>query len=179
MNYDRPKKTYTDYLNEVLQNQGFNAPSIQEKLKRYSKITNLSDLKKDDHVRYFIWDNKDDKLKFRTGGFIKIINDNYFILTNKKFNWSVQKKIKSQSGIVYRTLFYKKNYINNENINNENINNENNNNENIIININKANMDSDCESENTLTNSESENDINKLNNLSRDELIKVFLNNYC
>ena len=95
-NYERPKKTYTDFLNEVLENQGFNSPSIQEKLRNYTKVENINELKKDDHVRYFIWNNNDDKLKFRTGGFIKLIKDDYFILTNKKnFNWSVQKKIQS------------------------------------------------------------------------------------
>ena len=94
-NYERPKKTYTDFLNEVLENQGFNAPSIQEKLKNYIKVSNNNnELKKDDHIRYFIWDNKYNKLKFRTGGFVKIINDDYLILTNKKnFNWSVQKSL--------------------------------------------------------------------------------------
>jgi hypothetical protein len=201
-NYERPKKTYTDFLNEVLENQGFNAPSIQEKLKNYIKVPNNNELKKDDHIRYFIWDNKYNKLKFRTGGFVKFINDDYLILTNKKnFNWSVQKKVKSNEGIVYRTLFYKKNYQN-ENENNQNGINQNGISQNGISqngisqkqNLNISNDDTSYDESSEDTSSEVESSevesvsqesyskdnqsLDYLQNLSKEQLIQIFLNNY-
>lgn len=184
-NYERPKKTYTDFLNEVLENQGFNAPSIQEKLKNYTKVIDINELKKDDHIRYFIWNNDDNKLKFRTGGFIKIINDEYFILTNKKnFNWSVQKKIQSNDGIVYRTLFFKKNYQ--ESIQSTPINKPEN-----LVDKNEFNLtsdESDTESESSYTDDSSSNISEEssyfidnqyiADNLSKEQMIQLFLNSY-
>tara|TARA_B110000208_G_scaffold166244_1_gene204987 strand:- start:50 stop:607 length:558 start_codon:yes stop_codon:yes gene_type:complete len=181
--YDRPNKTYTDFLNEVLENQGFNAPSIQEKLKNYIKVINNDELNKDEHIRYFIWDNRENKLKFRTGGFIKIIHDDYLILTNKKnFNWSVQKKIQSNEGIVYRTLFFKKNYKK-KNIPSKELINKN---EFSIIEDNSdSNSESNSESE-YCTDSDTESSYSNetkeqhptLDTLSKEQLIQLFLNSY-
>ena len=36
-NYSRPESTYTDILNQAIDNHGFNAPCIKAKLENYEK----------------------------------------------------------------------------------------------------------------------------------------------
>ena len=107
-NYERPECTYTDILNQAIDNHGFNAPCIKAKLENYEKVENIEYIPIGKHVRYFIWCIEEKILKFRTGGFIKLIFPNYLILTNNKNSWTVQRYIKCpENNHTYETLFFK------------------------------------------------------------------------
>jgi len=107
-NYSRPESTYTDILNQAIDNHGFNAPCIKAKLENYEKVENIENIPIGKHIRYFIWCNNENKLKFRTGGFIKLIFPEYLILTNNKNSWTVQRNIKCvKNNHSYETLFFK------------------------------------------------------------------------
>jgi hypothetical protein len=96
VNYERPKQTYTDKLDE---------DDIANKLTDYIKIDNIADVKLNTHLRYFTLeaDKKTGtvKRKFRMGGFLSNKNhaDKYVVLTNGRNTWSVQ---------VINTVFYRK-----------------------------------------------------------------------
>ena len=95
-NYIRPKKTYTELLDEN---------DIEDKLKDYVKVDDICEVKVNTHVRYFSIeiDRKTGVAKrlFRLGGFLKNKDkcDVYVILSNGRTTWSVQ---------TAKTVFYRR-----------------------------------------------------------------------
>lgn len=88
--YVRPKETYSEKINK----QGNEA--MEEKLidyvrvgEGYSKYKSIDDVPLNTHIRYV--SQKDGKVVFRLGGFLKKIFPDYVVLSNGKTNWSVQK----------------------------------------------------------------------------------------
>ena len=97
--YLRPKTTYQDTLQTK--------EAIKKKLTHYVE-SQIETIPIGTHVRYISLD-KDKKPAFRLGGFIKIIHPKYVILSNKKFNWSVQRFFFTKNGeLQYKTRFFKK-----------------------------------------------------------------------
>lgn len=88
--YERPLLTYTDKLSKK---------EIESLLLDYEKVDNLKDVPIGTHIRYF--ENKDDELKFRTGGILTIKSGlpKYCILKNGKLSWSVQ---------IANTIFFRR-----------------------------------------------------------------------
>ena len=82
-NYVKPKKTYQDTLSPN---------EIKNKLLEYKKVNNIFNIDINTHLRYFSIDKNTGKKQFRLGGFLTKINknNNYIILSNGKFSWSVQ-----------------------------------------------------------------------------------------
>ena len=95
-NYIRPKKTYTDQLDEA---------DIEDKLSEYIKAEDISSVKIGTHVRYFSleMDKKTGTMKrlFRMGGFLskKDENNQYVVLSNGKKTWTAQ---------IATSVFYRK-----------------------------------------------------------------------
>ena len=81
-NYKRPKKTYQDNLT---------GEEIEEKLKGYEQVTDISEVPINTHIRYFDI-QQDGTQVFRMGGFLqnKQNADVYIMLSNGKQVWSVQ-----------------------------------------------------------------------------------------
>ena len=84
--YKRPLITYSEKLSKE---------QIRQLLIDYEEIKNINEFNKIDsgtHLRYF--ENKDDELKFRTGGILTVKTGlpDYIILSNGKLSWSVQVK---------------------------------------------------------------------------------------
>lgn len=83
--YVRPEKTHQEMLT---------SNDIKNKLKEYKQIDikNIKDVPLGTHMRYFSIDQKTKQKKFRLGGMLQRIDDQYrFItLTNGTTNWSVQ-----------------------------------------------------------------------------------------
>ena len=91
--YKKPEITYTDKLSKS---------QIRQLLFDYEEIKSLDELQKIEpgtHLRYF--ENKDNELKFRTGGILTVIKGfpDYLILNNGKLSWSVQ---------IKNTIFFKR-----------------------------------------------------------------------
>ncbi len=97
--YVRPTQTYTDVLTD---------DQIKSKLENYIKVTDVSNLQKDTHIRYYniTMDKKTKSIKkdFRLGGFLLQkgggANPEYIVLTNGHVNWSVQ----TADAVLYRKL---------------------------------------------------------------------------
>lgn len=87
--YNKPPLTFTESLSKE---------EIKKLLEDYDQITSIDELEKGIHVRYFS-KQEDDKYKFRMGGIIIIIKDEYVIMSNGKKKWSVQ---------INDTIFFKK-----------------------------------------------------------------------
>lgn len=109
-NYSRPDETITDKL-QTPQN-------YREKLKNYTEVDDIDSVTISTHVRYFVWDNKKNLWKFRTGGLLTKKHPKYVVLSNGKYSWSVQKEIpsrtsqlggsiESESTEVFATKFFK------------------------------------------------------------------------
>lgn len=94
--YVRPKKTYTDQLDDA---------DIEDKLAEYVKVDNIDDVPINSHLRYFTleMDKKTGTMKrlFRMGGFLvkKDENNKYVVLSNGKKTWTAQ---------LATSVFYKK-----------------------------------------------------------------------
>nr|QFG74475.1 MAG: hypothetical protein [Megaviridae environmental sample] len=82
-NYSRPRNTYQEKLSPK---------EIKKKLEEYRIVENIFDIEINTHVRYFTVNSNTGEKQFRLGGFLTKINknDNYVILSNGKFSWSVQ-----------------------------------------------------------------------------------------
>lgn len=97
--YQRPAETYTDTLTDE---------QIKAKLENYIKVTDISALQKDTHIRYYniTMDkgSKSVKKEFRMGGFLLQKGPGpdpaYIVLTNGYVNWSVQTK----DAVLYRKM---------------------------------------------------------------------------
>ena len=95
-NYIRPRKTYTDQLDE---------DDIEDKLSDYIKVEDISTVKIGTHVRYFSleMDKRTGTMKrlFRMGGFLSKKDDNnqYVVLSNGKKTWTEQ---------IATSVFYRK-----------------------------------------------------------------------
>ena len=85
--YVRPTTTITDNLQTN--------DKMEEKLVDYLRIgdgytmKNIDDAPLNSHIRYVT--QKDNKVCFRLGGFLKKKYPDYIVLTNNKVSWSVQK----------------------------------------------------------------------------------------
>ena len=80
--YVRPKKTYQESMTNK---------EIEEKLKDYKKVSNITQVPINTHLRYFTKDKNGSKV-FRLGGTLNKIGDNqqYVVLSNGTLSWSVQ-----------------------------------------------------------------------------------------
>jgi hypothetical protein len=76
------KNTFTSHLTKE---------EITDLLDGYTKITDVNDIKKGYHIRYFIKDPKTGENLFRMGGNAINIQDEYVVLSNGCRSWSVQK----------------------------------------------------------------------------------------
>lgn len=96
--YLRPKQTKTDKIQTK--------KSILEKLKDYEEVDDITKVPLNTHIRYIVFQNG--KSKFRLGGFLKIIKDEYLVLSNGKVTWSVQRYARNTKGkIIHKTRFFK------------------------------------------------------------------------
>lgn len=82
--YKRPKKTFQEKLTN---------DQINDKLKGYERVEDISDVPLNTHIRYFL-KMPDGTQAFRTGGFLhnKKEADTYVMLSNGQHIWSVQVK---------------------------------------------------------------------------------------
>jgi len=95
--YERPALTYTDKLSKS---------QIQELLVDYEQVKNIEEIMKipiGTHLRYF--DNKNNQMKFRTGGILTVNSGlpEYIILSSGHISWSVQ----VNSSIFFRRITLK------------------------------------------------------------------------
>lgn len=101
--YKRPDITYTDTLQ--------NNTKMTEKLQGYERVFDISDVKKNTHVRYVTL--KEGKQRFCLGGLVKFNDDPRFtILSNGKHQWSVQRHHfknphKEGDKPIFDTVFFK------------------------------------------------------------------------
>ena len=96
--YLRPKQTKSDTIQTK--------KSILEKLKDYEEVRDIEKVPVNTHIRYIVLQNG--KSKFRLGGFIKKIFDDYLVLSNGKLTWSVQRYARGTKGkIIHKTRFFK------------------------------------------------------------------------
>jgi hypothetical protein len=81
--YNRPVKTFQDTLSNA---------DIKDKLKDYKKVTDISKIVINTHLRYFTKDKKTGNQLFRLGGTLTKIDPElrYVILSNGDLSWSVQ-----------------------------------------------------------------------------------------
>ena len=81
--YVRPKKTFQDTLTKE---------DIEEKLKDYKKVEDITKVLIGSHIRYFLNDLKTKKPMFRLGGFLTKFGEDYkyLVLSNRENSWSVQ-----------------------------------------------------------------------------------------
>lgn len=76
---------------------------IVQKLKEYTRVSDITTVPIGTHLRYFTVDSKGNKL-FRLGGFLNkiVLNDGYIVLGNNKITWSVQLK----NAIIFKKMDY-------------------------------------------------------------------------
>ncbi len=81
--YNRPTKTFQDTLSNA---------DIKDKLKDYKKVTDISKVIMNTHLRYFTKDKKTGNQLFRLGGVLTKVDPElrYVILSNGDVSWSVQ-----------------------------------------------------------------------------------------
>ena len=98
--YKRPSQTITDTLQDP--------EAYKEKLKGYTEVKDIDYVSINTHVRYFVYDLKENAWKFRTGGLLrKKDNSKYVVLSNGKYTWSVQREVSNGNGDVWETKFFK------------------------------------------------------------------------
>lgn len=83
-----------------IKNSNLTDSEIESLIKDFEEIKKIESLEKGDEIIYFSKGSGNNKMIFRKGGYIKVIdtNKNYLILTNAGKNWSVQYK----DNIIYR-----------------------------------------------------------------------------
>ena len=86
-----------------------NREGIKNKLKNYIE-TEISKIPLNSHVRYISWDPNRGCQRFRLGGFLKIKNNKYIILSNGKLSWSVSLEyiMDRSTGTTFKTRFFKR-----------------------------------------------------------------------
>lgn len=93
-NYKPSEKTYQSTLSKE---------EINKKLEGYTRVegSKIFQVQLNTHIRYFNVNPKNNEKEFRLGGYLTKIGDNneYVILSNGKFSWSVQ---------LANTIFFKK-----------------------------------------------------------------------
>ena len=82
----RYKRPSGGTITDSLQTQS----AMVEKLKNYARVDDIDDVNLSTHVRYVTLD-KDGVQCFRLGGILTKKADDYVVLSNGKFSWSVQK----------------------------------------------------------------------------------------
>lgn len=103
-NYIRPPKTFTDTIQSK--------EEILKYIEGYERIDDSDDLIIGNEVRYITLD-KEKKQSFRLGGKITKIDPYYFVLTNGKISWSVQRYFWDENGPddsepTFETVFFRK-----------------------------------------------------------------------
>lgn len=98
-NYERPKITYTDTLQ--------NKQSMKQKLKNYTRADDIDNVPLHTHIRYVSLDKKF-KQVFRTGGILIKKHAKYIKLSNGKVQWSVQRfhYRDGQTEPIFKTVFF-------------------------------------------------------------------------
>lgn len=98
--YTRPKKTKTD---------AYQDPKLfKEKLKGYTAVEDLDVVPMNCHMRYFTFNLKERRWKFRMGGVITFKHPKYIVLSNGRVSWSVQRKVyNGDTNDVYETKFFR------------------------------------------------------------------------
>jgi len=93
--YKKANKTFQDKLSKE---------DIKSKLEDYVKVTDISKVAINSHLRYFSIDENGEK-KFRLGGFLQQKDnwDKYVVLSNGAVTWSVD----TQKSIFYKKLSLK------------------------------------------------------------------------
>jgi hypothetical protein len=92
--YKKKTKSYQESLSP---------DEIKEKLEEYKQVDNIDEVPLSTHLRYFTIDPKTGKKEFRLGGFLTKINDDYVVISNGNFSWSVQKK----TSVFFQKLNFK------------------------------------------------------------------------
>lgn len=95
--YLRPKYTLTDLTQTK--------KKILKKLDGY-KEDEVDNIPIGTHVRYIVYQSG--KSKFRLGGFLKLVKDEYVVLSNGRISWSVQRYARNKcNAIIHRTRFFR------------------------------------------------------------------------
>lgn len=94
--YNKTKQSYQESLSPN---------EIKEKLEEYKKVSDITSVPLNTHIRYFTINKKTGEKQFRLGGFLTKINteNQYVILSNNTLSWSVQIK----NTIFFRKLTFK------------------------------------------------------------------------
>ena len=92
--YKKKTKSYQESLSP---------DEIKEKLEEYKQVDNIDEVLVSTHLRYFTIDPKTGKKEFRLGGFLTKHNEDYVVISNGNFSWSVQKK----TSIFFQKLNFK------------------------------------------------------------------------
>ena len=100
-NWQRPKTTETDRLNE-------DPELIHQKLENYVEVDNVDLVSLGTHVRYFVFDTRLDEPNyvFRLGGLLAKKDTPYVVLSNGDLSWSVPKQ-SEHKGKIYKTRFFR------------------------------------------------------------------------
>ena len=98
--YNRPHKTKTDTYQD---------PKLfKEKLKGYTAVDDLDMVPMNCHMRYFTFNLKEHRWKFRMGGVVTFKHPKYIVLSNGRVSWSVQRKVyNDETNDVYETKFFR------------------------------------------------------------------------
>tara|TARA_B110000211_G_scaffold235020_1_gene308528 strand:+ start:7734 stop:8207 length:474 start_codon:yes stop_codon:yes gene_type:complete len=101
-NYERPKITYTDTLQ--------NKKSMKQKLKHYTRVVDIDTVPLNTHIRYVSLDKKL-KQVFRTGGILIKKHSKYIKLSNGTVQWSVQRYHYRDDQVdpIFKSVFFSKN----------------------------------------------------------------------
>ena len=72
---------------------------IKKKLEEYEQVDDIDNVNIGNHLRYFTFNPSTGEKQFRLGGFLSKIDQEYVVLNNGEFSWSVQKN---------KSVFFKK-----------------------------------------------------------------------
>jgi len=90
LNNNKGNKSYQESLSPA---------DIKKKLEEYEQVDEINNVKIGTHLRYFTFNPSTGKKQFRLGGFLSKLDQDYIIMNNGEFSWSVQKN---------KTVFFKK-----------------------------------------------------------------------
>lgn len=98
--YNRPIETQTDKMQD---------PKLfREKLKGYTAVDDIENVPMNCHMRYFTFNLKERRWKFRMGGVITYKHPKYIVLSNGRVSWSVQRKVyNDETNDIYETKFFR------------------------------------------------------------------------
>ena len=100
------KTIYTRPLEGTITDKLQSPSEYHQKLKGYIEVSDIDYVSVRTHVRYFVYDIKQTKWMFRTGGLLTKKHAKYGIVANVKYSWSVQREINNGEDL-YETKFFK------------------------------------------------------------------------